>query len=104
MLAPKEYLPVGSVVLLKGGKRKVMIIGIAQSCPNGEGKTVEYDYIGVVYPVGFVDRNSVVGFQQEAINDVAFRGYENPEREDFVRYMEAALEQQKKENAPAKEQ
>ena len=54
MLEIKKYLPVGSVVLLKNGIKKVTIIGIMQNITNKDGEVREYDYIGVFYPEGFL--------------------------------------------------
>lgn len=90
MLKSKEYLPIGSVVLLKGGFKKVMIIGIMQySIIKGE-KSEEYDYIGVIYPEGFMNMETMLLFNNKQINDVIFKGYENPEREDFIKVIERA--------------
>lgn len=44
------YLPIGSVVLLNEGNKRLMIFGIIQS--EAENPSVEYDYIGVPYPEG----------------------------------------------------
>ena len=42
----KELLPIGSVVLLKGGKKRLMVFGVKQK----KGDTgEEFDYIGVIY-------------------------------------------------------
>ena len=38
----KKYLPIGSVVLLKEGKKRLMIYGIKQIDINTK---IEYDYI-----------------------------------------------------------
>ena len=46
----KELLPIGSVVLLKGGIKKIMITGIKPVSKDDEdGTEQEYDYIGVIY-------------------------------------------------------
>nr|MCR4909192.1 DUF4176 domain-containing protein [Lachnospiraceae bacterium] len=45
----KDLLPIGSVVLLKGGQRKLMITGRILS---DEKLTEIYDYVGVIYPLG----------------------------------------------------
>lgn len=50
MAAIRELLPIGSVVLLKNGIKKAMIIGIMQSTVDNEGQVTEYDYLGVLYP------------------------------------------------------
>lgn len=44
-----KLLPIGSIVLLQGGKKRLMIYGIKQTdITTG----TEYDYIGVCYPEG----------------------------------------------------
>lgn len=98
MIMLKELLPIGSVVLLKEGTKKLMIIGIkpvSEDNPN----TV-FDYIGVVYPEGYLSNEYNFLFNHNDINDVVFIGYNNPEREDFIEFMEEAFkkEQQAIEN------
>ena len=43
----KELLPIGSVVLLKGGIKKIMVTGIKPVSKDDDGTEQEYDYIGV---------------------------------------------------------
>lgn len=88
MMNAKEYLPVGSVVLLKNGIKKAVIIGIMQEGLNKDGEKETYDYIGVLYPEGFLNTKTMFLFNHNAINDIIFRGYENPEREDMIRNIE----------------
>ena len=46
-----NYLPIGTVVSLKGGENvRVMVIGYAQMGENEPDKI--YDYASVVYPQG----------------------------------------------------
>lgn len=85
----KNLLPVGSVVLLKGGVKKTLIIGILQINENISEDV--YDYIGVPYPEGYLGMDNTYLFQHEDINDVIFRGYDNPEREDFMKLMELVM-------------
>ena len=48
-----QLLPIGSVVRLKKGTRRLMIYGVKQT----DGKTgTEYDYVGVLYPEGSLGR------------------------------------------------
>lgn len=77
----KELLPIGSVVLLKEGTKKVMIFGIKQTDSAG-GE--EHDYIGVVYPEGNLGAEMQFFFEHENIEEVVFRGYEDAERENFI--------------------
>jgi len=84
MLAANEYLPIGSVVLLKNAIKKIMVIGIMPSHATKDAIVNEYDYIGVTYPEGFVTTDNLLLFNHDKISDVVFTGYENPEREDFI--------------------
>lgn len=86
----KDLLPIGSVVLLKGGTKKLMIIGI-KPIKETEPNTI-YDYIGVLYPEGFISNEYTFLFNHEDINDVVFRGYNNPERESFINFLQEAYE------------
>ncbi|MBQ6570352.1 MAG: DUF4176 domain-containing protein [Clostridia bacterium] len=91
MLASEEYLPIGSVVLLKDGLKKAMVIGIMQSRKNNEEVMEEYDYIGVVYPEGFMNLETMLLFNHDQINDIVFKGYENPERKVFVDFIDKVI-------------
>lgn len=85
----KELLPIGSVVLLKGGIKKIMVTGIKPvSKDDDDGTEQEYDYIGVIYPEGYLNDEFNFLFNHSDVNDVVFRGYENPERVEFIEYME----------------
>lgn len=77
----KELLPIGSVVLLKNGKKRVMIFGVKQT-DNNTG--TEYDYISVIYPEGNVGETGQYLFNHEDIAHVYFRGYEDSERTEFL--------------------
>lgn len=88
MLAANEYLPIGSVVLLKGAIRKAMIIGIMQSTKEADGQVKEQDYIAVMFPEGFLNMETMFMFNHDQINDVIYRGYENPERKEFLEKLE----------------
>ena len=77
-----QLLPVGSVVLLKGGIKKLVIMGIKQA--SADDPETEYDYAGVLFPEGYLGRDTLFLFNQEDINDVIYKGYDNPEREEFI--------------------
>lgn len=82
----KDLLPVGSVVLLKGGIKKLVIMGIKQA--NAEESDVEYDYAGVMYPEGYLGNDTLYLFNHADINDIIFTGYTNPERDEFLSEVE----------------
>ena len=86
----KELLPIGSIVLLKNGEKRLMIIGIKQSNMDEGGK--EYDYLGILYPEGHIGEEFQYLFNHEDINKIVFRGYEDKEREEFLRNLSKVFE------------
>mgnify|MGYP003283420860 CR=1 FL=1 len=68
----KQLLPIGSVVLLKNGIKKAMIIGMMQSTVDKEGQITDYDYLGVLYPEGFFDLKSMFFFNHGQIDRNSF--------------------------------
>lgn len=81
-----ELLPIGSVVLLRGAKKKLMIYGVRQT--SAETKK-EYDYIAVMYPEGNVGGKSQVMFNHEDIEEIFYQGFENEERMEFLSKLNA---------------
>lgn len=77
----KEYLPIGTIVLLKGGEKKVMITGFCV-IPNDNNHKL-YDYSGCLFPEGIIDSNEVCLFNHNQIEKIYFRGYENEEEKEF---------------------
>ena len=82
----KDLLPIGSVVLLKGATKKMMIFGIKQL--DEKNPEIEYDYSGVPYPEGNVGTDAQYLFNHSDIGMVAFRGYEDEEREEFINILD----------------
>lgn len=77
----KEYLPIGTIVLLNGGEKKVMITGFCV-IPNDNTHKL-YDYSGCLFPEGIIDSNEVCLFNHDQIEEICFRGYENEEEKQF---------------------
>ena len=77
-----DYLPIGSVVLLKNGTKKLMVFGILQS--DKDHPEVEYDYIGVPYPEGNMGVEYQYLFHQKDIINIFYRGFESTERQEFM--------------------
>lgn len=93
----KELLPIGSVVLLKNGTKKLMITGIKPVSEDKPDKV--FDYIGVIYPEGFLSNEYNFLFNHNDINDIIFVGYNNLEREEFIRLVEEGLDEEKQKKA-----
>ena len=76
----KEYLPIGSVVLLKNAKKRLMITGFYVK-PND---TDDYfDYLGCIYPEGMVSDHDNYIFNNEQIEEVCFKGLVDDEETAF---------------------
>ena len=80
----KEYLPIGSAVLLHNGTKKIMIYGRKQLSQNDNK---EYDYVACLFPEGNINENYTFLFNQENIREVVFRGYENEEEQEFQKLL-----------------
>ena len=88
----RSLLPIGSVVVLKNGTKKLMVFGIIQS--NVEVADEEYDYIGVPYPEGNMGEEYQYLFYHKDIDKVFFRGFDDIERQEFVDNLEAFYKSQ----------
>ena len=77
----KEYLPIGSIVLLKNGIKKVMIYGRKQLAIS---TTIEYDYIACLYPEGNINNEYIYMFNNEDINKIIFRGYSDADEDAHI--------------------
>ncbi len=82
----KTYLPLGSIVKLKNGKKKVMISGFCLTASNGK----LYDYCGYLYPEGVIGNNKIGMFDHDQIEEVIFMGYSDDEDKAFKELLELA--------------
>ena len=70
----KDLLPIGSVVVLKGGNVKLMITGRIIS----DDKLNEiYDYVGCVYPIGITAEDEQYFFNRDGIETTLFIGFQD---------------------------
>ena len=72
----KDLLPIGSVVLLKGGEKRLMVCG--RVVCSGDSEEI-HDYVGCYYPEGVVDYSELFFFEQDAIEDIFFIGFQDRE-------------------------
>lgn len=75
----EKYLPIGTVVMLKGGTKRVMIIGFCAVAKTNVDKL--YDYSGCLYPEGLLSSEQVALFDHEQIEEVYHMGLANDEEE-----------------------
>lgn len=86
----KDLLPIGSIVLLKDGEKRIMINGVLQNDAGGTGKN--YDYLGILYPEGHIGEGFQYLFNHEDIDTIVFRGYEDEERTAFLEKLASVYE------------
>ena len=86
-----ELLPIGSIVLLEGAEKKLMIFGVGQTLEENK----DFDYIGVVYPEGNMGEGSQFLFNHSDIEEIVFRGYEDEERDNFLEMLNSYFEENK---------
>lgn len=77
-------LPIGSIVYLKEGTDKIMILNRAPILPDEESEDegVWYDYSGCFYPQG-LNPNNVFYFNEENIDEIVFEGFKDEEEVRF---------------------
>lgn len=74
----KAMLPIGSIVLLRNGEKRLMITG---RYTGVEGGSVQ-DYSGVPYPEG-INGSHVFFFQESAVENVYALGFQDVEEEMY---------------------
>lgn len=81
----EKFLPIGSVVLLNGGEKKIMVTGFCSIAEDD--KTRVYDYSGCIYPEGYLSSNQICLFDHNQIEEIYFIGYENEEETNFKKQL-----------------
>lgn len=77
----EKYLPVGSVVLLQNGRKRVMINGFCTMDASKPDKV--YDYSGVLYPEGSLSSDQTLLFDHSQIVRIDHIGLEDQEEREF---------------------
>lgn len=85
----QELLPIGSVVVLKEGTKKLMIIGRLQA--NSKTKNL-YDYAGCPWPEGYMDKEHCYVFNHEDIDLLYYLGMQDIEEFNFRFKLDEAIE------------
>lgn len=78
----KERLyPLGTVVMLKGGKKRLMVVGFTPL--NDERTNKAYDYIGCLFPEGLLATDKLAMFNHNQIEKVYQEGLCDEEEIEF---------------------
>lgn len=76
-----NMLPIGSIITLKQGQKKIMICGRFQKSVKS-GKN--YDYAACLYPEGVIKSDYLFLFNHEQIGTIDFRGFVDEEEVNFL--------------------
>lgn len=87
----ERTLPIGSIVRLKGGKKRLMIIGYCKYKMD-DNETV-YDYAGCLYPEGFISADKTALFDHDQIERIYALGFQNELWFEFEEDLRAAIEE-----------
>ena len=108
METEERFLPIGSVVLLKGGKRELMITSYC-IMPNGEvydknGKVdlkepTMFEYGACFYPEGMLTSDQLFAFNHNQIERVCFKGYVTDAQKEISNILNQGLEELKRQQA-----
>ena len=77
----EKYLPVGTVVLLKNGSKRIMINGFCTMDSNQPERV--YDYSGVLFPEGSLSSDQTLLFDHNQIIRIDHMGLEDNEEKEF---------------------
>ena len=86
----EKYLPIGSVVLLENGTKRVMITGFAIKAKEMPSKI--FDYVGCLYPEGIVSTDKNLVFDHSQIKQIYAIGYSDEEEKKFKEKLKEEIE------------
>ena len=84
-----KYLPIGTVVLLKGATKRAMITGFCSV--DTENKEKMWDYAGCMFPEGFLSSDQTCLFDHEQIETIDHMGLIDSEEKKFKIAIEGFL-------------
>ena len=85
----EKYLPIGTIVLLKGGIKRLMITGF---CVSSQEKQDEvWDYVGCLYPEGVLSTGTNCVFDHTQISKVIYMGLSDDEEKNFKKLLKETI-------------
>lgn len=91
----ERFLPIGTIVRLKGGTKQLMITSFCifptnAQIKNGQRVAPEkklFEYGGCPYPEGVLDSNLACAFNHEQIEEILHVGYSTPDHEKLAKIL-----------------
>lgn len=90
-----KYLPIGTVVMLKGGEKRAMITGFCSTAEDEPDKI--YDYNGCLYPEGLLSSDQTLLFDHSQIDKIYHVGLSDQEDKEFKEKLKSMIENLDKE-------
>lgn len=90
----EKYLPIGTVVMLKEGTKRVMITGFCAISEDEKNKI--YDYSGCLYPEGYISPDDTLLFNHEQIEKIYHLGFSDAEEKEFKQNIKEMMQALKK--------
>ena len=87
----EKYLPIGTICLLKGAKKRVMITGFCTIADDNKEEI--YDYNGCMYPEGVVTAEKTLLFNHDQIEKIYYMGYNDEENKEFQNNLKEVVNQ-----------
>lgn len=81
----KDFMPIGSVITLKNGTKKIMICGRLQ---ERESDQQIFDYCACYYPEGILNPEELFLFNNTDIDQVYFVGLQDGEEFAFREFLQ----------------
>ena len=81
----EKYLSLGTVVYLKEGTAKMVIIGRGNLIGEEGEKPMLFDYTAAPYPVGFLGTEQLYYFNNEHVDQVVFNGFTDTDDERAIK-------------------
>ncbi|MBO5138637.1 MAG: DUF4176 domain-containing protein [Bacilli bacterium] len=87
-----ELLPIGTIVLLKGANKRIMVTGFlfVDILQNKN-----YDYCGCAYPEGMTTKENVITFNHNQIDSIYHIGYSDKVEKNFKESLNKFFEDNK---------
>lgn len=90
----ERFLPIGTVVLLEGATKPIMITGFCAVTKDMPDKT--FDYRGCPWPEGVLESSGVALFDHSQIKEILHMGFKNDESIDLSDKLEIIIESKSK--------
>lgn len=92
-----SLIAIGTVVLLKGTEKRIMIIGY-YPVTNHENIELTYEYCGCLFPEGVFDAKQSILFNHSDIEKIIYNGLVDQEQKEFIDKLSQVVLEEKKNN------